>query len=145
VREAFRLDDYNNQSAIYRADMPDSVAEETKGIIKWKPSIHMPRWASRLTLKITDVRVERVQDISEEDALAEGIDRTDNNFGNGVAYCDYQMKRKNDTSDWFNSPVDSFQSLWDSINNNWNDNPWVWVIQFEVIKQNVDEVMEAIK
>jgi len=102
----------------------------------WKPSIHMPRWASRLTLRITDVRVERVQDISETDATAEGINILhDGEFGEV-----YQGILNH-------SPISptakkAFEDLWDSINDKtgfgWDQNPWVWVVEFEVINQNVD-------
>lgn len=101
----------------------------------WRPSIHMPRWASRILLEVTGVRVERLQDISEEDAIAEGIDRVENNFGNGPAYCDYKMARPEDTAEWFRTPIDSYRSLWEQINgeNSWEINPWVWVIEFKRI------------
>lgn len=84
-------------------------------VIKWRPSIHMPRWASRLTLEIVEVRVERLQDISEEDAKAEGC-RPDNMDTHGGAR-------------------DVFIELWESINGpgSWDANPWVWVIEFERI------------
>ena len=80
----------------------------------WKPSIFMPRWASRITLELTAVRVERVQDIGEDDAIAEGIERD--------AMC---------------GPLSWYQTLWDSINAKrgfgWAVNPWVWVIEFRKI------------
>lgn len=80
----------------------------------WCPSIHMPRWASRLTLEITRVRVERLQDISEEDALSEGVTTCD-----GV---------------WSGSTRNAYRELWNSINAKrglpWATNPWVWVIDF---------------
>tara|TARA_B100000700_G_scaffold200729_1_gene220881 strand:+ start:1075 stop:1743 length:669 start_codon:yes stop_codon:yes gene_type:complete len=95
--------------------------------VKWKPSIHMPRKASRLTLRVTNVRCERVQLITEESAQREGcapafIDE----FGN----CPTTPRFKN-----------GFYKLWDSIYSNWDENPWVWVIEFELIKSNIDKVV----
>lgn len=81
----------------------------------WRPSIHMPRWASRITLEVTDVRVQRLQDISEEDAEAEG------------AICAYKNNEPQ-------SYIDAFHALWDSLNAKrsfgWDADPWVWVITF---------------
>lgn len=93
---------------------------------KWKPSIHMPRWASRMTLEITDIRVERLQDISSADAIKEGIFPTTNSL---TIDCD--------TPD----PRDGFKSLWQSINGaeSWEQNPFCWVISFKLHKVNVDE------
>ncbi|WP_417200083.1 hypothetical protein [Bizionia sp.] len=94
---------------------------------KWKPSIHMPKAACRIFLKITDVRVERLQDISEQDAIAEGIEKLGASFG----YRNYLNKAGLPVS-WYSS-YHSFQSLWENINgsDNWKSNPWVWVISFE--------------
>ena len=80
----------------------------------WSPSIHMPRLASRITLEITDVRVERLQDVSPEDAIAEGITLGD-------------CKRNNCGS------VSCYRMLWESINGagSWAANPWVWVVEFK--------------
>lgn len=110
---------------------------------KWKPSIHMPREASRIQLRITDIRVERLQDISEEDAIAEGIKELQ-----GGGYKDYLISTKNidaGVDESSSSPAkESFRSLWDSINGeprkdgqdiSWKSNPWVWVVEFEVIDQ----------
>ncbi len=79
---------------------------------KRRPSIHMPRWASRITLEITGVRVERLQDISEADAMAEGV------------YTDPACPAR-----------DAFESLWEQINGpgSWDANPWVWVVEFKVV------------
>ena len=90
---------------------------------KWKPSIHMPRWASRITLEITAVRVERLGDINEADAIAEGC---------GV-YSE---------GEWLNhvecgiTRVQRFRELWESINGpeSWAANPWVWVIEFQKVE-----------
>jgi hypothetical protein len=89
---------------------------------KWKPSIFMPRWASRILLEITDVRVERLQDISEEDARAEGVEISDEWTG-----C---------ADDLSGSHVKSYQFLWESINGtgSWDANPFVWVISFRGIE-----------
>jgi len=92
----------------------------------WRPSIHMPRWASRITLEITAVRVERVQDISEGDAIAEGIDTSwqETKYPNVFMQLDARAE---------------FEITWDTINAkrgySWDDNPWVWVIEFERIKR----------
>ena len=94
---------------------------------KPRPSIHMPRWASRLTLRVTDIRAERVQDISDADVLAEGI----------FPY----MHKRGDARTLHGD----FARLWDSINAErgygWDVNPWVWAISFEVIRRNVDDVV----
>lgn len=101
-----------NDRVEYRADgMPDDGRH-------WFPSIHMPRWASRLTLEVTAVRVERLQAITEEDAIAEGVD--------AVPVADVPRQgtlcRRDD-----------FAQLWDLINGKrapWSSNPWVWVVNF---------------
>ncbi|WP_434697102.1 hypothetical protein [Pseudomonas aeruginosa] len=89
---------------------------------RWRPSIHMPRWASRILLEVTAVRVERLQDISDPGALAEGVELE----GEGVCWAG----AAGTASD---SPVDSFRLLWELINGagSWNANPWVWVVEFK--------------
>ncbi|OPJ96495.1 hypothetical protein [Serratia marcescens] len=126
VRETFG--DCGNR-LVYRAATEDGAASQVK---RWVPSIHMPRDACRILLEITAVRVERLNDISEEDAKAEGVRATENNFGNGPAYCDYLLPNLDDTAEWYNRASDSFKSLWKSIYGaeNWRANPWVWVIEF---------------
>jgi hypothetical protein len=98
---------------------------------KWEPSIFMPKWACRIWLEVTDVRVERLQDISEADAIAEGIDVSINS--NGSSYCDYTLKNKEDQFEWYTSPKLSFFSLWKYINGkaSLDANPWVWVYTFK--------------
>jgi hypothetical protein len=101
---------------------------------RWRPSIHMPRWASRITLEVTDVRVERLQDISEDDAEAEGIERGED-FFQCPTWKNYQPD--DEAASWFpDDPVGAFRTLWDSINGKrpgcaWDDNPWVWVVEFK--------------
>ncbi|MEI7341242.1 hypothetical protein WCT87_07115 [Pectobacterium brasiliense] len=94
----------------------------------WRPAIHMPRWASRITLEITDVRVERLSDISEEDCWAEGIDEIDGRFEN-VEIIDMAIKLGCCIEDA--KPM--FALLWQSIYGaeSWDANPWVWVIEFK--------------
>ncbi|RXT91384.1 hypothetical protein B1F69_14295 [Pseudomonas syringae] len=84
----------------------------------WKPSIHMPRWASRILLQITDVRVERLQDISKEQALDEG-----------VMSCERDIDP--DGNDY--APIELFGGLWTMINGDgsYQSNPWVWVVEFK--------------
>ncbi len=87
----------------------------------WRPSIHMPRWASRILLRVTSVRVERVQDISERDAWAEGCEGCDDDVTGG------------------STGFGGFAELWDSIYGNWDANPWVWVIEFERVTDSKRE------
>jgi hypothetical protein len=104
--------------------------------IPWKPSIHMPRWASRITLEITEVRVQRVQEISFEDAIAEGVQR------DIIPACGDHPNLEC----WVNGPPPAhahvipeaaFRELWDSINAKrgfgWEVNPWVWAITFKTV------------
>ncbi len=102
---------------------------------KWWPSIHMPRWASRLTLEITAVRVERLGKISDSDAIAEGIERGCI-VHDGKCFRDYFETAKNpEDQNWLRDPVASYMSLWDSINGRgaFQVDPWVWVIEFKTI------------
>lgn len=93
----------------------------------WRPSIHMPRWASRLTLEITGVRVERLNSISQEDAQAEGMELT----GWRPTYSDP------DSGGEVWTPYDNFAQLWESIygEESWKANPWVWVIEFKRVEE----------
>lgn len=118
VREAFNAD---RAEMVYRADggMP---ADWFDAGSKWRPSIHMPRRASRITLEITMVRVQRLQDISEEDARAEGAP----GYEEGI-----DAPPPDDEHEW--AYLASFIRLWKSINGaeSWNANPWVWAISFK--------------
>lgn len=91
-----------------------------------RPSIHMPRRASRITLEITDIRVERLQDISEEDAIAEGLMPV---VGPGKTK---MWEYSNTKGGQFSNPVVAFQMLWMGIHGkeSWYENPWVWVIEY---------------
>jgi hypothetical protein len=111
VRETFRIYKVGaSECAAYRAtaDLDDL------DYFRWKPSIHMPRWASRILLEIVDIRVERLNDISPADCRAEGMPKDNNDIG--VRY--------------------SFGVLWKSINgaDSWAKNPWVWVVVFKKLE-----------
>jgi hypothetical protein len=95
----------------------------------------MPRWASRITLIVTDVRVQRLQDISEADAIAEGIKKLPG--GNEDQWMDYP--EGSSAAGWL-QPVNSFDSLWESINGpgSWTENPFVYAVSFIVHKSNID-------
>lgn len=115
-------DDAGRQRIVqFVATHPDTGYAHDYGI-KVTPSIHMPRWASRLTLRVTDVRVERLQDMTAQDAIDEGtpsrgIDRDHPSIASALMY------------------LDDFKNLWDARNAKrgygWDANPWVWVISFE--------------
>lgn len=121
----------------YRADYLVDCGD----VSRWHPSIFMPRWASRLTLRVTDVRVQRVQEISEADAVAEGIERLKSRRG---FYDPTKSKGVVHLGEYFDWATDAFGVLWDSLNAKrgygWDENPWVAAYTFEVIHQNVDEV-----
>ncbi|EBC2855149.1 hypothetical protein CYF23_02455 [Salmonella enterica] len=95
---------------------PHTENEKFEGA--WRPSIHMPRWASRITLEITDVRVERLRGLSEEDAKSEGIIPS---AGGVLPGWEYRI---------------NFRDLWMDIygTDNWEANPWVWVIEFKRVE-----------
>ncbi len=144
VREAWQHLDSpcaDEPLTVYRATDAGPNGESAAGL-GWRPSIHMPRWASRLTLEITDVRVERVQSITESDALAEGIasatkDGTLYKYGlgdadglpGGAGWPWYE---------WEVSPRDAFARLWDALNaprgHGWDVNPWAWIISFQRVE-----------
>jgi len=98
---------------------------------RWIPSIHMLRAASRILLEITGVRIERLQDISDSDARAEGIE-----CWAGDLECGYRNYLDESGQDWTLSPRESFQSLWESINGpaSWSANPWVWPLDLRRIQ-----------
>ena len=98
---------------------PDTEAMEYDGA--WRPSIHMPRWASRILLEITRVRVERLQDITYEQAAAEGVHRSPLR-----EWC-----ASDEGGACHKYPVPAFRDLWQSVGGNWDANPWVWVVEFK--------------
>jgi hypothetical protein len=143
VRETFWIppgERISKSQIVFRADKPNFMEGRTINKItshhyKWRPSIFMPRWASRITLQVDSVRVERVQDIREADAMAEGI-REVTKDGVVKKYCVYDHSDYSSTPwrDMPRNPVHTFMQLWDSINDkrgySWASNPWVWVVDF---------------
>lgn len=125
--------------------------ERRKGS-EWKPSIHIPRWASRLTLEITNIRVENLQAISNEDAEAEGFTCMTKDgcvtYKFGIPDYDGMPGTENSGWEWKDWQIEArqaYKKLWESINGSesWDANPWVWVIEFIVHKQNVDEYLKG--
>ncbi|MDV5252236.1 morphogenetic protein [Enterobacter hormaechei] len=118
--------DQDSHDMAYRATTPEDWPEEGR----WRPSIHMPRWASRITLEITGVRVERLQSISPNDASREGLIK----LPATGRYC------LNQGDQYFGGAShdarEVFSWLWESIYGaeSWQSNPWVWVIEFKRIE-----------
>lgn len=142
AREAWRCGAVNDYKAprdlkagsfiAYEADGPHECAP-LHG--RFRQGMHMPRWASRITLIVTVVRVQRLQEISEQDAIAEGVEQDSDGWR------DYQMPATQCCA----SACASFQSLWDSINGDrpgaaWRYNPWVVAISFQPVLGNIDQV-----
>lgn len=133
VREAWRVEHrFNTHSPIphdsavqYPADDPLSVWDS-----RLRPSTQMPRWASRLTYIVKDVRVQRLQDITEADAMAEGCD----------AASAMTMQRKNGA--YPGNPREAFKDIWNHRHgpDAWDANPWVAAITFDVVARNIDQI-----
>lgn len=108
---------YGPRLGRYRADWGDQLARKCEAHSRWRSPLHMPRWASRLTLEITEVRVQRVQEITRGDAMEEGCP-----FANLAAGPD---------------PRDWYREVWDALNarrgHPWVSNPWVWALTFTVV------------
>lgn len=138
----------------YRCIEPDPshgfLGAADSGWTGWTPSIHMPRWASRILLEITDVRVERLQDITEDQAKAEGCFFTEYgqacfHGGRGIrdaTECEYPASKHQQRPGWMwdktksyeqclDSARHAFGNLWNSVGGDWGANPWVWVVEFK--------------
>ena len=116
---------------VYKADgvpAPEFYDADDELHCCWRPSIHMPRWASRILLEITGVRVERLNAINEHDAQAEGVAKLREGFWKHYqpGWTQHQLSARG-----------SFVTLWKSIygDESWNSNPWVWVIEFKRIEE----------
>ena len=122
------------ENCVYKADgvpAPEFYDADDNLRCCWRPSIHMPIWASRILLEITNVRVERLNDISEQDAIAEGIERYNDD---GIVY--YGPYGKGDCR-----PERAFSDLWKSIygDESWEKNPWVWCISFKRVQEQSND------
>lgn len=120
--------EYDYKASYKHGDRLGDLIGEKK---KWTPSIHMPRRASRIQLEITDVRIERLQDISEVDALAEGC--------RPIEGCKWHTWEEADAGIPMHDHTarDAFSGLWGAINgeDSWTENPWVWVIEFKRVER----------
>lgn len=119
------------ESFLYKAT--DTLDDDYQ---KWSPSIHMPKEAARLFLRILNVNVQRLQDITNEEALVEGIKLSytkNEETGEDLLYCFDYLENKLK----FISPVASFKTLWQKINgkDSWNENPFVWVYEYEITEK----------
>ncbi|PMQ04216.1 hypothetical protein DyAD56_16125 [Dyella sp. AD56] len=122
---------------LYRADPCSDLVADGR---QWTPSIHMPRAASRITLEVTGVRVERLQAITHEQAVAEGVHRIDIGSGYRPRYSAAQTTWQEvveGTADAYEDARLAFRDLWQSINGpgSWDANPWVWAVEFKRIEQ----------
>ncbi len=124
----------------YRASCENPAYFSNGFMAEWRPSIHMPKEAARLFLRVTDVWVERLQDITDEQAEAEGV----RGFLLGMGESGYAVKADSDT--FYDGPIGAFANLWDSTvkktdrdTYGWDANPWVWVIKFERCEKPEEE------
>ena len=128
VRETWSKDE--NGEYVYRTNYGTTEDDSfPPSMFKWKPSIHMPREAARIFLKVTNVRVERLQDITEDEAIKEGAKAYGQNNCSGT------------------SARIAFAEIWDKTTTEyeWRTNPWAWVIEFEKISKEEVERLEGLK
>lgn len=127
--------DIDNEKIFYKADMEDAVKEGVSfEDVVWKPSIHMPKKYARIFLKVTNVRVERLQDIYDKDCIKEGV----RELGNCIPpNYDINAKQYYINNSFYKTKKDAFKGLWNSIAKDgyrWEDNPYVFVYEFERVK-----------
>ena len=133
VRETWSIQDsaYGSETVYFKADNP-APSQTFEGMFHWKPSIHMEKWFCRLWLEVVDVRVERLQDITEEGAIAEGVEI---HPLKGYHWKCYSKQYADEPLTYCDSAKESFKSLWESIHGtgSWDINPYLWVVQFKKI------------
>ena len=130
VRETWA--EWQPGSPVFKADGSDITGHKSDHLVSsWRPSIHVPRWACRIILEITNIRVERVHDISEDDAIADG--------GLEAMIEDHVWHIPGTDSKTTRDPKYAFEHVWDSIYSarglGWDVNPWVWVVEFKKVNQ----------
>lgn len=113
----------------FGATYPDCLPQELENIpaaceVRWKPSIHMFRRDSRILLEITDVRVERLQDITPDQCIAEGVD---------AAMCRQFLETAPSRHTLKEAEIHGFSGQWNSVGGDWQANPWVWVVEFKPV------------
>lgn len=148
-------------SFIFKAD--GKLWYDDDGLVRWKPGIYMPKAAARIWLQVTDIRVERVQDINKDDVISEGFSclSKDHSFCLKHAMAPtwkYGLSESDGLPgaegwkwrDWEINPVEAYRKLWSAINGtgSWAANPWVWVVSFRVLSTtgrpaNLDELCAA--
>lgn len=144
VRETWSLR-FDGEKYFYKADK--NTSREEKRLldyddVRWHPSIHMPKEAARIWLKVTDVRVEHLNDMTNDDALKEGAEGTRCDHAGAGAYgCTDCMN-----TGWLEPPILEFMQIWNSTikksdldRYGWNASPWVWVIEFERCEKTQEE------
>lgn len=136
VRERFANDDLGFH--YYAGNVEVEENRVFRKLTKWKPSIHMPKKNCRLFLKIKSIRIERLQDISEEDAIQEGVEKIADYGSTG-----YRLYTEPEASYSDIDAIYSFESLWISIDKeeSWKQNPFVWVYEFEQIEKPLDFIV----
>ncbi|MGK5031502.1 hypothetical protein [Janthinobacterium sp. MDT1-19] len=129
VRETFCMDDNGHEEwPIFRADGAELPQRQpTRKPARWTPSIHMPRWTSRILLEIVSVRVERLQDISDADIVAEGIDME----ALAESQDRYDIVCKGTDTSGRATERSAWRDLWESTGGCWDSNPWCWAITFK--------------
>lgn len=110
-----------------------------------RPSIHMPRWACRLVLEIVDVRIERLHDITEVDAVAEGVGLVTDRMPSVAAYGMYYFQMPDGKMHYSDSAVDLFKRFWMMMDGaeSWDANPWVWALEFKRILSQPEQTKPA--
>lgn len=133
--------DQDSHELVYRADT--KIGDCIPTMVRWRPSIHMPRSVSRILLEVTGVRVERVQEITKDDAIAEGVTQRGNLYcmdwspvGKPLAGMETVQGEPYLITDEYianDNPGGAFATYWDNINGDasWDANPWVWVVEFK--------------